>query len=98
LASLGLFAIHLERVFPLIGPLDRTRFGRPLLWTGLGQFGIALALLLPLQIALWAQLPETVLTWFVDVGRLEVSNVVAAGLWIASAYAALYVAIVPRLA
>ncbi|MDQ3331431.1 MAG: hypothetical protein M3552_12380 [Planctomycetota bacterium] len=98
LAVFGFLAIHLERVFPQDGEFDRRRFGPPLLWTGLTQFGLALAALLPLQIAHWAELPLATLAWFIDAGRLEVSPIVAAGLWLAAAYSAFYVATVPRLA
>ncbi len=98
LAVLGCIAIHLERAFPAAGEFDRRRFGPPLLWMGLAQFAIALAAVLPLQIIAWAELPTFAMSWLIDPGKLAVSPLVATGLWLAAAYSAFYVAMVPRFA
>ena len=98
LAVLGGVAIHLERAFPTVGEFDRRRFGTPLVWTGLAQFAIALAAMLPLQIIAWADLPTLAVSWLVDANVLAVSPLVATGLWLAAAYSAFYVAVVPRFA
>jgi hypothetical protein len=98
LASMGLVAIHLERAFPIGGEFDRQRFGPPLLWTGLAQLAFAVVAVLPLQVLQWSDVPLTTVSWLIDVARLDVTPLVAAGLWLAAAYAAFYVAMVPRLA
>ncbi|MGC1275100.1 MAG: hypothetical protein WBC44_15450 [Planctomycetaceae bacterium] len=98
LAILGAIAVHLERAFPAEGAFDRRRFGPPLLWTGLGQVAVALAVLLTAQILDWTDLPTAAISWLIDVNRLAVTPVFATGLWLVAAYLAFYAAIVPRIA
>lgn len=97
LAILGAVAVHLERAFPAEGTFDRRRFGPPLLWTGLCQVAVALAVLLPAQIFHWAELPTAAISWLIDVNRLAVTPVFATGLWLAAAYLAFYAAVIPRI-
>ena len=98
LMILGALAVHFERAFPTAGTFDRKQFGPPLLWTGLAQVTVAVAILLPAQALVWAEIPPSATNWLIDVSRLTVSPGMATALWLAAAYVAFYVAVVPRFA
>lgn len=98
LAVLGALAVHLERAFPPGGVLDRKQYGPPLLWTGLTQFAVALVALATGQAFAWSHLPVGSVSWFIDPSRLAVAPYTATALWLAGAYVACYLALIPRLA
>ena len=82
---LGLMSIHAERAFPPDeGEFRRERFGLPLFWSGQVQIGISLFAVVVLQMNDF-------------LGRTEVDHkLLAAGLWLAGAYAYLYSDLVVR--
>jgi hypothetical protein len=68
------------------------------MWGGLTQVGLALAVLAAAQGFAWSHLPVGAVARLIDPGRLVVSPAVATGLWLVGAYAAVYLATVPRFA
>lgn len=98
MAVLGAFAVHLERAFPPAGDFDRRVYGPPLLWTGVGQFVAGLVVLAAVQAFAWSHLPAGTVSWLLDPGRLSIAPWTATALWVAGAYVALYLAMVPRFA
>jgi len=98
LVVLGLISIHAERTFPPDAPVfPRRRFGLALFWCGQGQLAAGLGFLLAAQFirafiqpvdALfairWTGVPLTEWKWL------------AAGTWLAGAYAWLYSAVIVR--
>lgn len=100
LMALGLVSIHGERAFPPEGEsFDRRRFGLPLFWSGHAQMAAALVVLLVVQCVDWLQVvwPAQWLlsaTWADNL--ITQSNLLAAALWVAGAYAYLYSDIVVR--
>ena len=98
LAILGAISVHLEPGLPSAGTFDRRRFGRPLVWGGLGLFVAGLFVMLPAQIWGWTHLPASALSWLINPDLLAISPVVGTVIWMVGGYLALYVALVPRLA
>lgn len=93
LAALGLASIHAERAF---SPADdaqfpRRRYGLPLFWSGHAQLGAGLAILLGSQLLAWFEEPAMAL-WGIGApdNLLTANHLVAAGVWLAGAYAYLY--------
>ena len=105
LVAFGVIAIHLERLFPPAGTsadgqpvvFDRQRYGRPLIYSGFVQIGGGLAVLLAAQTVGWLRIPTDVIQTFLPYQGVRVAPFLAAGLWLAGAYAAFYAALVPRL-
>lgn len=98
LASLGFIAVHLERTFPPSGEFDRKRFGTPFVWGGLALALAAGAVVLPAQLFAWSDLPGHVMSRWIDLERVRISPTVAACIWLAASYAAMYAAVIPRIA
>jgi len=109
LMALGLGSIHAERALPPEDKVfNRRRFGMPLFWSGHAQTGVALVLLLVVQMADWLLKPAHALLGDPRVdhslslisqwsgGLLPQSFLLVSGLWLAGAYVYLYSDLVVR--
>ena len=99
LMALGLVSIHAERAFSPAesSEFPRKRYGLPMFWSGQAQIGAALATLLASQLVAWLAEPAKALLgieWRTNL--LTERHMLAAGVWLAAAYAYLYSDIVVR--
>jgi hypothetical protein len=94
--TLGLISLHAERAFPPEpgAEFSRARFGMPLFRAGHVQIAASLGLLLCVQLFAWFFTPIAELVTSNTLSRptnlLATSRLLAAGLWIAGAYAYFY--------